>query len=131
MERRTLGSEVEMSDAGSSRVVPTWPMGMQTRLTSPQYRRRELTKGMYFSVFSLSFLWQPKSLLQPISKKIKKQSLRLKELMSGDGSAGERQSERSKDCVCVCACLRVCVCHSSLDLVAAPQTSRNYHSSKP
>ena len=36
MEGRTWASAVAMSVAVSLRVVPAWPMGMQTRLTLPQ-----------------------------------------------------------------------------------------------
>ena len=36
MEERTLASAVAMSDAVSLRVVPAWPMGMQTRCALPQ-----------------------------------------------------------------------------------------------
>jgi hypothetical protein len=62
MEGRTLASAVAMSDAVSSRVVPTWPMGMQPGSTLSQYRRSLVTRDLYLSVFSLSSLWQPRSL---------------------------------------------------------------------
>jgi len=44
-EGRTLARAVAMSDAVSLRVVPAWPMGMPTRSTRPQYRRRALRRG--------------------------------------------------------------------------------------
>ena len=50
-EGRTLARAVAMSDVVSLRVVPVWPMGMQSRSTRPQYLRRARRRGRYFSVF--------------------------------------------------------------------------------
>jgi hypothetical protein len=52
MEGRALANAIAMSEAVSLRVVPAWPMGMQTRSILPQYRRSVVTKGLYLSVFS-------------------------------------------------------------------------------
>ena len=92
MEGRTLASVVTMSDAVSLSVVPAWPMGMQTRSIRSQYRHSVVIKETYLSVFFLSFLWQSRSLPKPISKRIRGQSLRLKESTPVNGSAGTHRA---------------------------------------
>ncbi len=88
MKGRTLASAVAMSDVSLFRVVSAKPMGMHTRLTLPQYRRSVFTRGLYFSGFSWRLLWQPRYFQKPISKNMREQSFRLKDSMSGSGSAG-------------------------------------------
>ena len=78
MDGRTLARADAKSFAVSMRVVPAWPMGMQTSSTRPQYLRRAVRRGMYFSFFWVYFSWQPRSLQKPTSKMMREQSDLLK-----------------------------------------------------
>ena len=55
MEGRTLARAAAKSFEVSARVVPAWPMGMQTNSTHPQSFRRAVSRGRYLSVFSVYF----------------------------------------------------------------------------
>jgi len=55
MEGRTLARADAKSFAVSMRVVPAWPMVMQTNSTRPQFYRRAMSRGRYLSVFSVYF----------------------------------------------------------------------------
>ena len=57
----------ERSGMAGRRVVPAWPMGMQTNSTAPQYCRKAATRGAYLAIFSSRLFVQPKSLQNPIS----------------------------------------------------------------
>ncbi len=85
---RALATAIAMSDAVLLRVVPAWPMGMHTRSTRPQFRRRAQRRGLYFSVYFVRMSWRPRSLQKPISKRMREQPLRSKESGCGVGSDG-------------------------------------------
>ncbi len=53
--RRNLARADAKSFTVSMRVVPVWPMRMQTNSTRPQYFRRAVSMGRYLSVFSVYF----------------------------------------------------------------------------
>jgi len=55
MEGRTLARADAKSFAVSTRVMPAWPMGMQTNSTRPQSFRRAVSRRRYLSVFSVYF----------------------------------------------------------------------------
>ena len=88
----TCRRTVEMATVRWSRVfrsvVSACPMRMATSSTIPQYLLRAAMRGIYFSVFFVSLLSQPRSLHNPTSTRMKVHSFLFTLLWSGSGVAG-------------------------------------------
>jgi hypothetical protein len=88
----TLRRTVEKAAVRWSRVlvsvVPACPMGMATNSNRPQYCLRAVTRGEYFSVFSVCFLSHPRSRENPTSMRMRVHVFLSKLVSPGSGVSG-------------------------------------------